>query len=275
MMRFTGLPVAHADSVGAMAATKRKKGKAKAARTSTRRPTPRAKPAPKKKTKSATKPRSAKKAKSTKGTKGTKKASEQHLICGAHGETLATFVCRHVADGVACGFHANPPAPDDPWPDAWCDLCEEAFQRGGGEWNEQNEGAAEIKALCTHCYEAARERNSRVPRLARGRAATLTAKEASRLIHRAVHAAQTLQEKSDKKWRWQSRRLARTHQQHRMRQPDLHPAAIPRSALSIVERRLRLFDGSTSRTSSILKKTTNGTTLTTVCRNPKSADHGG
>lgn len=201
MVRFAGLPVARADNVRAMAATKRKKGTAKAARTSARRPTPRAKPAPKKKTKRATKPRSAKRAKST---KGTKKASEHHLICGAHGETPATFVCRHVADGVACGFHANPPAPDDPWPDAWCDLCEEAFQRGGGEWNEQNEGATDIKVLCTHCYEAARERNSKIPRLARGHAARLTEKEASRLIHRAVHAAQALQEKSDKKWRWQS-----------------------------------------------------------------------
>ena len=98
-----------------MAATKGKKGKAKTARTSRRRAAPRAKRAPQKKPKRA------------------KKASEQDLtICGAHGETPATFVCRHVADGVACGFHANPPAPDNPWPDAWCDLCEEAFQRGGG-----------------------------------------------------------------------------------------------------------------------------------------------
>jgi len=169
-----------------MAATKGKKGKAKTARTSRRRAAPRAKRAPQKKPKRA------------------RKASEQDLtICGAHGETPATFVCRHVADGVACGFHANPPAPDNPWPDAWCDLCEEAFQRGGGEWNEQNDQAADIKVLCTHCYAVARARNIEVPRLARGSAVRLTANEAAELVHHAVHAAQALQDKSDKKWRWQ------------------------------------------------------------------------
>ena len=75
-------------------------------------------------------------------------------------------MCRHVADGVAYGFHAKAPTRTNPWPDAWCDLCEEAFQRGGGEWNEQNEQAVDIKVLCTHCYAVARERNIEVPRLA-------------------------------------------------------------------------------------------------------------
>ncbi len=125
------------------------------------------------------------------------------MICGAHGETPATFGRRHVAEGVACGLYAKAPTRANPWPDAWCDLCEEAFQRGGGEWNEQNEQVPDIKVLCTHCYTVARARNIEVPRLARGRTAKLTAKETAALVHHAVHAAQALQDKSDKKWRWQ------------------------------------------------------------------------
>lgn len=83
-----------------------------------------------------------------------------------------------------------------------CDLCEESFEAGGGEWNEQNEGAADIKALCSHCYENARDRNEDVPHLARGAAARLTASEIDALLHHAVHETQALQELSDKAWGW-------------------------------------------------------------------------
>jgi hypothetical protein len=126
----------------------------------------------------------------------------KNIVCGKHGETPPTFVCRHVFGGVACGFHANPPAPDDPWPDAWCDLCEEAFQAGGGEWNEESEKLADIKMLCTHCYADARARNHDVPRLARGAAARLTEREAADLLHHAVHEGQALQTASNKRLGW-------------------------------------------------------------------------
>jgi hypothetical protein len=124
------------------------------------------------------------------------------VICGSHGETPATFACRHLATGVSCGFHASSQDPDDRWPDAWCDLCEEAFQAAGGEWNEVSEKHAAIRVMCTHCYEEARERNRRAPRFARGAAARLTAEEASALIHHAVHAGQSIQEASDRRWHW-------------------------------------------------------------------------
>ncbi|NVB84031.1 MAG: hypothetical protein HOV81_36990 [Kofleriaceae bacterium] len=124
------------------------------------------------------------------------------ITCDTHGETPATFVCRHVAFGVACGFHANPPAEDDPWPDAWCDLCEAAFQAAGGEWNEESESGVDLTLLCTHCYEAARARNIDVPQLARGASVALSEDEASKLFHHAVHAAQAIQEQSQAKWNW-------------------------------------------------------------------------
>jgi hypothetical protein len=86
---------------------------------------------------------------------------DQRLEC-EHGAGVATFVCRHLADGVACGFHCDDEDPDDPWPDAWCDACEVARVREGG-WNDAAEAEAQIALTCQHCYEAARERNRRLP----------------------------------------------------------------------------------------------------------------
>ncbi len=80
--------------------------------------------------------------------------------CNKHGETPATFVCRHVLSGVACGFHHSSDDPDDRWPDAWCDRCEAAFERDGA-WNDAND--PDISLMCTGCYELARERNEYLP----------------------------------------------------------------------------------------------------------------
>ena len=126
----------------------------------------------------------------------------KRAVCGKHGETPTAFACWHVARGVSCGFPASGKTPDEKWPDAWCDLCEEAFQAAGGVWNDLSEKQAAIQVMCTHCYEEARDRNRRVPPLARGAAASLTDDEASELIHHAVHAGQALQEASDKRWGW-------------------------------------------------------------------------
>src|SRR5262249_54693015 len=124
----------------------------------------------------------------------------ESVICGAHGETPATFMCRHLATGAACGFHASADDPEDRWPDAWCDLCEEAFQAEGGEWNDVSEAGLGIKLQCTHCYEDARARNVRVPALARGAATHLSDKEQTALVHHAVHALQAIQEATDGRW---------------------------------------------------------------------------
>lgn len=129
-------------------------------------------------------------------------SESKRVICGKHGETPPTFACWHVTRGVSCGFHASAEDPDQKWPDAWCDLCEGAFQAAGGEWNDVSEEQAAIQVMCTHCYEEARDRNRRVPPLARGSAARLTYEEASELIHHAVHAVRATQEASDRRWSW-------------------------------------------------------------------------
>ncbi len=123
------------------------------------------------------------------------------LVCGTHGKTPSTFLCRHVAGGIACGFHASSNDPTEPWPDAWCDRCEEVLD-AAGEWTDEAQKEADIKALCTHCYDESRTRNVTVPRFARGAAARLTVAEAQQLLHHAVHEAQAVQAASRRRWGW-------------------------------------------------------------------------
>ena len=87
--------------------------------------------------------------------------SDKTIECGTHGATHCTFVCQHlVANSEKLGFNLgyDPENPDDLCPDAWCDQCE-AVLNAEGEWNDKSEAFADIKLMCTHCYESARERN--------------------------------------------------------------------------------------------------------------------
>jgi len=85
---------------------------------------------------------------------------ENSIQCSTHGKSSSTFVCQHLFEGRKLGFNLgyDPEQPNDLWPDAWCNQCEEAFQKEG-EWNEQSEKIASIKCVCTRCYENIRERN--------------------------------------------------------------------------------------------------------------------
>ena len=78
-------------------------------------------------------------------------ASEQ-ISCDVHGEAFTTYVCGHLAEDSVQRWHCGFPSEDNPWPDAWCDRCNEIFLREG-EWNEKNEREVKLKLLCHHCYE--------------------------------------------------------------------------------------------------------------------------
>jgi hypothetical protein len=117
-------------------------------------------------------------------------SKSEEVICGEHGNTPVTFACRHLVSGVACGFHCSTEDPNDRWPDAWCDACDELNEIG----------ADLIKILCTHCWEAARARNERVPKLARGKRAALTKQERQKFIAHATQQAQRQQDATDAKW---------------------------------------------------------------------------
>jgi hypothetical protein len=116
-----------------------------------------------------------------------------------HGTGIATFVCIHLRDGIACGFHAAE-ADDDQWPDAWCDRCEVARVRAGG-WNDKAESTARISLLCNHCYDEAKERNRRVPNpLVAGTIAT-SGSVIERLLVTASEAVAALQRKARETFR--------------------------------------------------------------------------
>lgn len=74
------------------------------------------------------------------------------ITCPTHGECGFAYVCKHLIANPAQRWHCGYPEDGDPWRDAWCDACNAAFEREG-EWNEHNEGEADIGLLCGHCYE--------------------------------------------------------------------------------------------------------------------------
>jgi len=123
-------------------------------------------------------------------------SDDDTISCDAHGDTRVTYVCSHVATGVACGFHA-PADPNDPWPDATCDACRETADRA----TEPGAIDDQITLLCTHCWEAARRLNERVPPLARGRAARFTAKERDRFVEGACRDLHERQESAQARWK--------------------------------------------------------------------------
>jgi len=86
--------------------------------------------------------------------------SNKKIECDTHGTTDATFICNHLLQGEQRGFNLgiDPENPDDLCPDAWCDECEKVLD-DEGEWNEKSEKFADIKLLCSKCYEETRERN--------------------------------------------------------------------------------------------------------------------
>lgn len=121
--------------------------------------------------------------------------ADKRVQCERHGETAATFACVHLCGGVGCGFHGSTDDPDDAWPDAWCDLCDVAFE---GEWTEANE--PEIQLLCTGCYETARARNSYVPAPLVAGQLDVTPQDYRELVRQACDRCRVRQEAAKKAW---------------------------------------------------------------------------
>src|SRR5690349_18772604 len=78
----------------------------------------------------------------------------KEVFCDRHGTSHATFVCQHLDQGEGRGFFCA----NDPRPDAWCALCDEAL-RQEGEWNDRSEALARVTLLCAGCYDELRRRN--------------------------------------------------------------------------------------------------------------------
>lgn len=80
-----------------------------------------------------------------------------YVECADHGQSLPAYVCVHLAANPTQAWYSAPPTPDDPFPDAWCSVCDLYFQQEG-EWNEANEDKITASLLCRECYQSARRR---------------------------------------------------------------------------------------------------------------------
>lgn len=81
--------------------------------------------------------------------------------CETHGETEQTFVCSHLAqESHGLGFNCEKTAEEETLPDAWCDNCELIRAVHGG-WTDEVEELANLKLVCSGCYERTRIRNTK------------------------------------------------------------------------------------------------------------------
>jgi len=87
--------------------------------------------------------------------------SRSTIECDTHGPAFETYICEHLAANPFQTWFSSAPTKEDPWPDAWCSICHEAYQREG-IWNERNEAYLRIKLFCHHCYEAHRTQGNHV-----------------------------------------------------------------------------------------------------------------
>ncbi|MFL5242350.1 MAG: DUF2199 domain-containing protein [Gemmataceae bacterium] len=79
------------------------------------------------------------------------------VSCDCHGESYATFVCKHLAKGFGLGFFCAD-QPGDPQPDAWCGACQRVLEKEG-VWNDRSESFADVKLVCAGCYTTIKDRN--------------------------------------------------------------------------------------------------------------------
>lgn len=119
------------------------------------------------------------------------------IQCAVHSETPATYVCRHLRSGVACGFHCSDEDLSDPWPDAWCDLCEADVDADG---QPREFTADDLSLLCTGCYEVTRARNTTIPAPLRSMQLEVSEAEFGELARQACDRCQVRQDAVMRAW---------------------------------------------------------------------------
>jgi hypothetical protein len=86
--------------------------------------------------------------------KETAEDAKGRITCNEHGAGLATYVCQHLSGNPAQEWVSDRPGTKNPWPDAWCAECQQAFNLFG-QWNDENSANLGLKLLCHRCYESA------------------------------------------------------------------------------------------------------------------------
>ena len=62
------------------------------------------------------------------------------MQCPRHGLRRPTFNCQHLQHGKGLWFNQpdEPPNPEFPFKNAWCEQCDQLLQKEG-EWNDRSE----------------------------------------------------------------------------------------------------------------------------------------
>jgi len=74
------------------------------------------------------------------------------IQCDTHGTSFQAYICEHPFENPKQSWFSGPSTDENPWPDAWCSLCHEAYLRDGG-WNDANSVDLRAKLICHRCYE--------------------------------------------------------------------------------------------------------------------------
>ncbi len=79
--------------------------------------------------------------------------SAETIDCEDHGKQKAAYVCQHIVmtldDGQARGFVWT--RDEDGAINAYCDACDAALEKNGGEWTPELEAASDMGMLCEMC----------------------------------------------------------------------------------------------------------------------------
>lgn len=80
---------------------------------------------------------------------------DETITCDRHGPARMAFVCRHLVHGSRQGFwHSD----NGPYPDAWCDACDDRMMKVGHS-TAASQRYAKITLVCHHCCVNIRRRN--------------------------------------------------------------------------------------------------------------------
>lgn len=85
----------------------------------------------------------------------------ERIQCNVHGTQDETYVCQHIADGLAArkrvGFFWTTEQLDNPRPDAYCTDCNTRAAANGGEWVGDAMEHLNPQVLCGACYDLAKQ----------------------------------------------------------------------------------------------------------------------
>jgi hypothetical protein len=89
-------------------------------------------------------------------------AAYQTVHCSRHGDNREAFMCKHLLQGAGLGFFYDVDDPANPYPDAWCPVCEQSRDESGEFPSEY--ARANFKLVCGACYEEIKQKNITGPK---------------------------------------------------------------------------------------------------------------